>query len=208
MENIKKFVSWAELLIIFIGFPLVISVYNLQRPILYSILTAVCIYIILRNLHVIDWQAFWHIPRNRAIWLNMAGRTLILLLFSVIAMFVLPNRGWFLLPQYNMGLWLAVMILYPVISVLPQEIIWRFHLLENTKNIMPNRNIRIIVSALLFGWVHIIFGTVFAVIATIYLGLQLAYAYYQGHKSFWVVWVEHSLAGQIAFTIGLGVYFY
>lgn len=204
----SKILSWLELIIVFIGLPLVVSIYAFPRPILYSILAATCIYIILRNLRTIDWHAFWHLPRSQKIWLNVAGRTLILLLLSIIAMLILPNKGWFLLPQYNIWLWLAIMILYPIISVLPQEIIWRFHLLENTKNILPNRNLRIIVSAVLFGWVHIIFGTIFAVIATIYLGLQLAYAYYQGQKSFWVVWVEHSLAGQIAFTIGLGVYFY
>ncbi|MFV0322104.1 MAG: type II CAAX prenyl endopeptidase Rce1 family protein [Alphaproteobacteria bacterium] len=204
----SKIFSWLELIIVFIGLPYIIAVYHFPRPILYSILATACIYIILRNLHTIDWRAFLVFPRSKTIWFNVVGRTLILLLLSIIAMLILPNKGWFLLPKYNIWLWLAIMVLYPVISVLPQEIIWRFHLLENTKNILPSRQLRIIVSAVLFGWVHIIFGTVFAVVATIYLGLQLAYAYYQGQKSFWVVWVEHSLAGQIAFTIGLGVYFY
>ncbi len=199
---------WLEIICLFMLLPLFLSVQNFSRAILYPILITACAYIIWRSFKLIDWKAFWHFPKSLSLWRNVFLRIFIVLILSCIAMFILPHQGWFSLPKYSLKLWLMVMIFYPLVSVLPQEIIWRFYLLEGTKYILPQRYMRIILSAFLFSFVHIIYFNAFSLIATFYLGFPLAFSYYQGKKSFWPVWVEHSLAGQIIFTIGLGVYFY
>ncbi len=199
---------YMEILGLFILLPLILALYNSSRRLFFPLLIMACIYIIGRSLKYVNWRAFWHFPKELSIWRGVFLRSLLILILSIIAMFILPHHGWFSLPQYSWKLWLMVMVFYPLISVLPQEIIWRFYLLEATKTILPHRYMRVLVSALLFGWLHIIYLNIFSLIATIYLGLQLAYSYYQGEKSIWPLWVEHALAGQIIFTLGLGTYFY
>lgn len=207
MHHDKRIII-AELIGLFFILPLFLALQNVSRPLLFSILIAACVYIVIRSFKLTRFKAFWHFPKDFNIWKGVFFRSIIILILSCLAMLILPHYGWFSLPKYSLKLWLLVMIFYPLISVLPQEIIWRFYLLEITQNIFPARYMRILISAFLFGWLHIIYLNVFSVIATIYLGLHLAYCYYKGEKSIWPLWVEHTIAGQIIFTIGLGIYFY
>ena len=58
-----------------------------------------------------------------------------------------------------------------------------------------------------FGFAHIIFGNIIAVLGSMVVGWLLAYRYYET-RSFLAVWVEHSLYGCLIFTVGLGRFFF
>jgi hypothetical protein len=118
-------------------------------------------------------------------------------------------------PRGNYELWLQVMMLYPAISVVTQEIIYRVFYFHRYAPLLENRPIlEIILSAALFSFAHLmLFGIRqdpihWQSIAISFAGgLLFSYRYYTT-KSFWAVALEHSLYGNLIYTVGLGLFFY
>jgi hypothetical protein len=112
------------------------------------------------------------------------------------------------LPQRAPAVWLAVMLLYPILSVIPQELIYRTFFFHRYGPLFGDaRWLAIGVNGALFGFAHIIFGSYVSVLLTTLLGGLVAWRY-DATRSFWAVWLEHSLYGCLVFTIGLGHYFF
>ena len=103
--------------------------------------------------------------------------------------------------------WAMVMLLYPFLSVIPQEIVYRTFLFERYKEIFPDPFMMISASAISFGYVHIIFHNLVAFTFSVIGGFLFAYTYHR-HRSLLLVSVEHALYGCFIFTVGLGWYFY
>jgi membrane protease YdiL (CAAX protease family) len=104
-------------------------------------------------------------------------------------------------------LWAVVMVLYPILSVYPQGIIYRSFLMHRYTTLFPSQWAMILVSAIAFAWLHIIFRNPLAVVLTFGGGLLFAWRY-QATESLLTSSVEHALYGCCLFTIGLGQYFY
>ncbi len=114
-------------------------------------------------------------------------------------------------PSRKPGLWLLVFFLYPVLSALPQEIIYRVYVFEAFGPLRRRPWVALWVSGLAFGWVHVIYAGWFAVAASIPIGLILAWVYKTRRDEPGVLIalvLEHSLYGLAVFTLGVGRYFY
>jgi membrane protease YdiL (CAAX protease family) len=103
--------------------------------------------------------------------------------------------------------WAIVMMLYPVLSVYPQGIIYRAFFLERYRTLFPGPILLIAMSAIAFSFAHIIFRKPIAVGFTLIGGLLFAWRYTHTN-SLLVSSFEHALYGCWMFTIGLGEYFY
>jgi membrane protease YdiL (CAAX protease family) len=104
-------------------------------------------------------------------------------------------------------LWLLVMILYPVFSVYPQELLYRAYFYHRYKPLFGNGAGMIAVSAFLFGFVHIIFGNWISMTLTAIGGFLFGLTYRKS-GSLLLACLEHALFGDFIFTIGMGHYFY
>lgn len=103
-------------------------------------------------------------------------------------------------------IYLAIIIFYPLFSVIPQELVFRqFFFYRYSLNF--STFIIILANALVFGFVHVAFGNIIAVIFTILGGLMFANTYKKSNCLMLVI-IEHSLYGVLVFTIGLGEFFY
>lgn len=109
------------------------------------------------------------------------------------------------LPRQRPGLWALVMVAYPLLSVLPQELMFRVFFFHRYGPVLGRGTW--IASALLFGWAHLIFGNWVAVVLTVVGGAFFARTY-RASGSLWLASLEHALYGQLVFTIGLGRSFY
>lgn len=109
------------------------------------------------------------------------------------------------LPRYKTGLWAAVMLLYPIFSVVPQEVIYRTFLVHRYGALFGRATP--FVSALAFALAHLLFWNWVAVVFTLVGGALFAWTY-QRTGSLRLVIVEHALYGQAVFTVGLGKFFY
>ncbi|WP_169738476.1 CPBP family intramembrane glutamic endopeptidase [Afifella pfennigii] len=133
-----------------------------------------------------------------------------LLAAPLIALFtygLFPGR-FLSLPRFRPELWLLILAFYPFVSAAPQELLYRVLFFHRYRTLFGgHRAVAILANAGLFGFAHIIFGSAVSVAGSFALGLLLAWRY-ETSRSFWPVWLEHAFYGALAFTIGLGGFFY
>jgi len=136
----------------------------------------------------------------------------VLLRFSVSAVALLalvlmlfPERL-FEFPRATPLRWAALLAVYPVTSVYPQELLYRAFFTRRYHSLFPRMETSLLASALVFAWLHMIFRNHFAVILTLVGGWFFAQTYARTH-SLRLVCLEHALYGYLIFTIGLGNYF-
>jgi membrane protease YdiL (CAAX protease family) len=104
--------------------------------------------------------------------------------------------------------WKRVMLLYPLMSVLPQEIAYRTFFFHRYGPLFTgHRWALILINGLLFGFGHMLFANWSAVGGTMVTGMLFAWRY-ERTRSFWAVMVEHTLWGWLVFTVGLGGFFF
>lgn len=111
-------------------------------------------------------------------------------------------------PRQRTEIWQLVMVLYPILSVIVQELVYRTFFFHRYGPLFgPHRWALVLMNGLLFGFAHIIFANWIAVAGTAVAGMLFAYRYEQT-RSFWAVWLEHTLWGWFVFTVGLGGFFF
>ena len=123
-----------------------------------------------------------------------------------IFLFALAQRGFsglFLFPRTRPTVWLLVAVLYPILSVYPQEIMYRTFFFHRYARLFRGRGSLIAANALLFGWAHILVHNFTAMILTTVGGLIFACTY-QRYRSTLLVAAEHALYGDFVFTVGIG----
>jgi uncharacterized protein len=137
----------------------------------------------------------------------------VLLRFAAVAP-IITAATWLLWPGQFLSLprerpvfWAIIMVLYPLLSVWPQEMLYRALLFARYAAILPTNARRILASAVAFGFAHVIFLNWIAIAMTTAGGLLFARDYAR-HRSLKLVCLEHSLYGCLIFTIGLGRFFY
>src|SRR5581483_11123551 len=127
---------------------------------------------------------------------------------------VIGGAGWclnprelFRFPREQPVFWAVVMVAYPILSVWPQEIIYRAYFLQRYRPILGNTWLLLLASSVAFAFAHIVFANSIAIILTFVAGWLFATTYMRTRFLPFVA-VQHSLYGCAVFTIGLGHYFY
>ncbi|MEI6558107.1 MAG: CPBP family intramembrane glutamic endopeptidase [Rhodospirillaceae bacterium] len=110
-------------------------------------------------------------------------------------------------PRERPWVWLAVITVYPLLSVWPQEMLYRRFLLLRYAPLFGTRAGFVAASGLAFGYAHVIFVNPLAIVLSTAGGLLFA-ATFARHRSLALVWLEHALYGGLIFTIGLGRFFF
>lgn len=141
-----------------------------------------------------------HIP---TILIRMIPAAVVLFL----VLFYMEPENLFILIKEDFNKYLVIMALYPLISVVPQELIYRSFFFHRYQVLFPKQRHLIHVSALAFGFLHIIYFNMTAVFLTYGAGYLFGKTYAES-KSLLAVSLEHALYGMIIFTIGYGQYFY
>lgn len=113
----------------------------------------------------------------------------------------------FSFPLERPQLWIMVMVLYPVLSVWPQELLYRGFFYHRYARLFSSPNAYAAASAFFFGYAHIVFNNWIAIVFCAVGGFMFARTYAR-HRSLALACLEHALYGCFIFTIGLGWYFY
>lgn len=111
------------------------------------------------------------------------------------------------LPRERPLLWTVIMLAYPVLSVYPQEIAFRAFFRHRYGGLVRSPGAYLLLNATAFGYAHIVMHNTPAIILCFAGGLVLAWAY-ERHRSLAAAWLEHTLYGCAAFTIGWGPMLY
>lgn len=103
-------------------------------------------------------------------------------------------------------LWLGYSLIYILVSVIPQELIYREFFMKRYSDLFQNKTVLLIVNALLFSFAHIWFNS-WIVLGFTFVGGIMFFLTYQKSKSLFVVILEHSIYGIWLYTVGYGELF-
>lgn len=113
-----------------------------------------------------------------------------------------------ILPREMPRLMLMIAVLYPFLSALPQELLFRALFFRRYASILPADPLRqIMANAALFSAAHLMYWSWIVAVMTFVGGLFFAWSY-RIRGSFPEALVLHSVAGIVLFALGLGVFFY
>jgi membrane protease YdiL (CAAX protease family) len=143
----------------------------------------------------------------RAEWRRILLLHLIALPCLTALLWAIQPAAMFSLVCRHTGIWLFVMFAYPLVSVLPQELIYRAFFFERYRPLFGRGIGMTLASAAVFGFGHVVFHNWPAVILTC-AGGGLFATTYQRTSSLLLVSVEHALYGCAIFTIGYGQFFF
>lgn len=192
---------------VFIGVPLLLRGGAIPlRPIPALLLVAAGAFLVLRA-EGFDVRARVRLTAAKPYLAAALGRTTLLCAgLALLTALLLPDL---LLdfPERDPRLWALVMLAYPLLSVLPQELLFRAFFFQRYQAMFGAGRTMILVSAAAFGLVHVIFGSWIS-IGLSFLGGLLFASTYSRTGSLFLTTLEHAIYGDVIFTIGLGRYFY
>lgn len=110
-------------------------------------------------------------------------------------------------PQSQPRLFAVVMVFYPLLSVYPQEILFRTFFFHRYRRILGSDRALIVASAIVFGLAHLFFANWIAPLLTTVGGWLFARTYARTESTLQCS-LEHGLWGDFLFTVGLGWYFW
>jgi membrane protease YdiL (CAAX protease family) len=199
---------WFEFLILFVALPLGVRLSPVRLPLLPLLwLATLYCYLVLRADPTFSRPQLWKACAI-APYLENVLTTFCALAFAIaIAVVMFARPLLFSLVRTRPVIWVVVMVMYPIVSVYPQGIVYRAFLMHRYASLFPSQWMIVLVSAAAFGFMHLVFRNPIAVSMTFFGGLLFAWRYQTTH-SLALSSLEHALYGCLLFTIGLGQYFY
>ncbi|MEO0682887.1 MAG: CPBP family glutamic-type intramembrane protease, partial [Pseudomonadota bacterium] len=119
-----------------------------------------------------------------------------------------------LLPRALPELWLSILVLYPILSAWPQEIMFRALFWRRYAGLFPSRATAYLANAALFALAHLFLWNWPAILATFAGGLVFSWAYLHAGpparrgRNLMSATLLHAIAGWALFTAGAGAFFY
>lgn len=143
---------------------------------------------------------------TRRDWAIMLGRFTLLATALTLALIWMKPEGLLRLPKTRPLLWMLVLILYPLLSVFPQGIIYRALYTHRYATDFPLAY-RTVIGAAVFSFAHLPFANSYAITFTFVGGWLFLTSYTRTRSLFFSV-IEHALYGNFLFTIGWGEFFF
>ncbi|MDO5632107.1 MAG: CPBP family intramembrane metalloprotease [Paracoccus sp. (in: a-proteobacteria)] len=101
---------------------------------------------------------------------------------------------------------LMIWALYPLLSALPQELIFRPLFYHRYGSLFASRKQALMVNAAVFSFAHLMYWSAIVLLMTFVGGWIFGRAYLK--HGFPAAWLLHAIAGNIIFAVGMGVYFW
>lgn len=197
-----------EFLTFYIGVPLLIAYRVIPNlPIPYLLVLALAALVILRRDPFFDSSRLFSTKGVVANLRWILLRDVVLLAFLGLAVRIFAPQVLFGLIKHAPLFWLLIMVLYPLVSVYPQELLYRAYFFHRYRPLFGERWTMAAASACTFGFVHIIFANWVAIALSSIGGLLFALTYRRS-DSLLLACIDHAIFGNFIFTIGLGPFFY
>jgi uncharacterized protein len=203
---VTRAARWIELGTVFGLLPVMLAVYarGLALPVLF-VAAWVCLFVLWRD-PTFQRDELW---RREQLWTWLRGPLALALLVGTllaVGVFLVEPAHLFDLPRDSPWRWLAVMLLYPVLSVVPQELVFRTFFFHRYGRLFGGRWVAMAASAVAFSWAHIVLANGLAIALTLLGGWMFARTYLRT-RSLVATAVEHAAYGCLLFTVGLGRWF-
>lgn len=196
----------AEFAALYLGAPLAIALF-LPGRLLFPALALLSIagVLLLWLTGGFDWRGLFRGWR-RLPWGEIAGVAAISLALGAAVLWFSHPGAIFNLARQRPDFMLLVWTVYPILSALPQELIFRPLFFHRYSAILPPGRGAIWLNAGLFAFAHLMYWSWVVAGLTFLGGLVFARAYVT--RGFPAAWVLHAVAGNALFAVGMGAYFY
>ncbi len=195
-----------ELFIIYMGLPLLyffnLIPFHKSIPLLFVFVFF--LFFLLRNKNFNRKEFGFNGFRN---WRPILFRFIFFAVITSLFVWVFYRTKFFIMPRKNIGLWLMIMVFYPLWSAFPQELIYRTWFFHRYRDLFSREWVFVLTNAFLFSFSHIIFRNWLALVLTFAGGILFSLTYKRSH-SLLTVFIEHTLYGDFIFTVGIGQFFY
>ncbi|NNL15712.1 MAG: CPBP family intramembrane metalloprotease [Flavobacteriaceae bacterium] len=142
----------------------------------------------------IDWKEFWKVT---------LVKFLIIALLTTLYVWFTNRSDLFVVLRNKPVLWLIILFVYSLLSVYPQEILYRTFFFQRYRSLFKNEKLFILLNALVFSMGHLFFKNGLVLVLTFFGGLLFAMTYAKT-KSTVLVSIEHAIYGSWLFTVGMG----
>lgn len=100
-------------------------------------------------------------------------------------------------------IWIIILFVYTLLSVIPQEIIYRHFFFKRYEPFFKNKKLFLLLNMFCFALCHLFLWNGLVLILTFFGGGLFAYTYQKEKSMLWVC-TEHALYGYLIFTVGAG----
>lgn len=197
---------WAEFLVLFVGAPLAIALFLPPGGLFPALaLFSVAGLLLIWWTGEFEWSELvrgW----GRINWLRMALFGLLVGLTGYLIMKATHPEFQLNTSPARLRFLVLLWVIYPVLSALPQELIFRALFFHRYAPLMAGaRNARL-VNAAIFSLAHLMYWSAIVMIMTFVGGWIFARLYQD--KGFPAAWMAHAVAGNMLFSVGMGAFFY
>ena len=199
-------VRWIELGALFGLLPAALATFarGLSLPVLF-VAAWLCLTVLWRD-PTFQRDQLW---RREQLWTWLRGPLALALAAGTllaVGVYLVEPRHLFDLPRNSPWRWALVMLLYPTLSVVPQELVFRSFFFHRYGRLFGSPWVTTVASATAFAWAHIVLMNELAVVLTLLGGWLFARTYLRT-RSLLATAVEHAAYGCLLFTVGLGRWF-
>jgi len=203
---VSRTARWIELGLLFGIVPVALAAQARGLSLPFLFVTAwVCLAVLWRD-PTFQRDQLW---RREQLWTWLRGPLALALgvcTLLAVGLYLLEPRLLFDLPRNSPWRWLLVMVLYPVLSVVPQELVFRTFFFHRYGRLFGGPWVVTAASAVAFSWAHVVLLNGVAVGLTLLGGWLFARTYLRT-RSLVATAVEHAVYGCLLFTVGLGRWF-
>ncbi|WP_107497188.1 CPBP family intramembrane glutamic endopeptidase [Thalassobius sp. I31.1] len=197
----------AEFLLLFVAVPVVVAVWMPPTRMFAALGVFMLLgLVLLWRTPGFSWCIMFQGWRRMQIWPVVAIALAVAAASYAILMQSAPERLFAML-KYRPDMMLLIAVFYPLVSALPQELIFRVLFFRRYKPVIPAGARGVWLNAALFSLAHLMYWSWVVAIMAFIGGLIFAWAY-KTRESLPLAIVLHSVAGVVLFAFGMGVYFY
>lgn len=142
----------------------------------------------------INWKAFWKMTLLKL---------LVIIIVTVLYVVLVDADNLFAVVLNKPLLWIAILFIYSVFSVYPQELIYRTFYFKRYEALFSSSQLFIFINAILFSLAHLFFKNTLVLILTFCGGILFALTF-RNTRSTVLVTIEHAIYGCWLFTVGMG----
>ncbi|AXC51006.1 CPBP family intramembrane metalloprotease [Paracoccus suum] len=143
---------------------------------------------------------------RRVPWAEVALVAAAVLVTGLIVISVLRPAALFSLLRTQPAFMALIWLLYPFLSALPQELVFRALFFHRYRALLPRGPAMLWINAAIFSLAHLMYWSPVVLAMTLVGGFLFARAYLS--RGFPAAWVLHAVAGNVIFAVGLGAWFY
>lgn len=142
----------------------------------------------------INWRKFWK---------ETVIKFLLIVVITTFYVWSTDSSQLFIVLTTKPLLWVIILFVYSLLSVYPQELLYRTFFFQRYQSLFHNEKLFIFINAIIFSLGHFFFKNVLVIVLTFLGGLLFA-STFNKTKSTVLVSIEHAIYGCWLFTVGMG----